>query len=218
MMEKRLPAHSTLIRGDVNQSLFDEANKESEDPPTRSAYPQPFFTDIHKESEDALPGEVPPTENFRIDTDLEGEINEGEKVSPPAKGLLTCTEIGTQRKDTGRKITPVVDVPSVGHDTKTFSRALNKRKRGVRGAREKVAAAAPLKRKRCRRASKWVVSPYIEGKKKKEKDNIEDKAIIEMTGEEEEQVQEKVAELAPSRLQSDPHSTWEKHMSSPMSS
>ncbi|ONK72895.1 uncharacterized protein A4U43_C04F24630 [Asparagus officinalis] len=102
-----------------------------------------------------------------------------------------------------------------------FSRALNKRKRGARGAREKVAAAAPLKRKRCKRTvkpSKWVVTPYTEGKKKKEKDNIRDKVIIEVAGEEEEQVQEKVAELSPARLQSDPHSILEKHMSSPISS
>ncbi|ONK62310.1 uncharacterized protein A4U43_C07F2580 [Asparagus officinalis] len=218
-----------------------------------------FLFDIHKESEDAPPGEVPPPEAHRIDKALKAEINEGEKVSPPAKELLTCTETGTQREGTGREITPAVDVPSVGHDTETqtcidtlwedtgmeinqsenvpppaietstddedapivFSRALNKRKRGVRGAREKVATAAPLKRKRCKRAvkpSKWVVTPYTEGKKKKEKDNIGDKAIIEVAGEEEEQVQKNVAELAPTRLQSDPHSIWEKHMSSPMSS
>ncbi|ONK66136.1 uncharacterized protein A4U43_C06F4510 [Asparagus officinalis] len=244
---------------DVNQSLFDEANNESEDPLTRRASPQPFFTDIHKESEDAPPGEVPPPEAYCIDTALEAEIDEGEKVSPPAKELLTFIETGTQREDTGRKITPAVDVSSAGHDTETqtcidtlwedtgmeikqsedapplipdtstddedapivFSRALNKRKRSAKGTCEKVAAVAPLTRKRCKRAakpSKWVVTPYTEGKKKKEKDNIGDKAIIEVAGEEEEQVQEKVAELAPARLQSEPHSIWEKHMSSPMSS
>ncbi|ONK77549.1 uncharacterized protein A4U43_C02F7740 [Asparagus officinalis] len=244
---------------DVNQSLFDEANKESEDPPTGRASPQLFFSDIHKESEDAPPGEVPPPDAYHIDTALEGEINEGEKVSPPAKKLLTCTETGTQCEGTGREIILAVDVPPAENDTETqtcidtlredtgmgikqsedapppvpdtltddedapivFLRALNKRKRGARGARKKVTAAAPLKRKRCKRAvkpSKWVVTPYTEGKKKKEKDNIWDKAIIEVAGEEEEQVQEKVAELAPAWLQSDPYSIWEKHMSSPMSS
>ncbi|ONK62993.1 uncharacterized protein A4U43_C07F10280 [Asparagus officinalis] len=105
--------------GDVNQSLFDEANKESNDPPIGRASPQLFFSDIHKESEDAPPGEVPPPEAYRIGKALEAEINEGEKVSPPVKELLTCTETCTQREGTGRKITPVVDVPSVGHDTKT---------------------------------------------------------------------------------------------------
>ncbi|ONK78395.1 uncharacterized protein A4U43_C02F18330 [Asparagus officinalis] len=200
-----------------------------------------FFSDIHKESEDALPGEVPPPETNHIDTALEGEINEGEKVSPPTKELLTCTETCTQREDTGKEITLAVDVPPAGHDTETqtcidtiredtrmgikqskdalppapntsiddedapimFSSALNKRKRGVRGACEKVAAAATLKRKRCKRTVKpfkWVVTPYTEGKKKKEKDNIGDKAIIEVAGEEEGQVQEKVAELAPAQL------------------
>ncbi|ONK58501.1 uncharacterized protein A4U43_C09F13700 [Asparagus officinalis] len=69
--------------GDVNQSFFDEANKEREDPPTGRASPQPFFY-INKESEDASPGEVPPPENYHIDTALEAEINKGEKVSPPA--------------------------------------------------------------------------------------------------------------------------------------
>ncbi|ONK81476.1 uncharacterized protein A4U43_C01F29540 [Asparagus officinalis] len=105
--------------GDVNQSLFDEANKESEDPPTGM------------------------------------EINQSENAPPPAIETSTDDE----------------DAPIV------FSRALNKKKRGARGAREKVAAAAPLKRKRCKRAvkpSKWVVTPYTEGKKKKEKDNIGD--------------------------------------------
>ncbi|ONK55565.1 uncharacterized protein A4U43_UnF1580 [Asparagus officinalis] len=110
-------------REDVNQLLFNEANKKSEDPPTVRASPQLFFTDIHKESEDAPPGEVPPPEAYRIDTALEAEINEGEKVSPPAKELLTCTEIGPQREGTGREITPAVDVPSAGpstgHDTET---------------------------------------------------------------------------------------------------
>ncbi|ONK73147.1 uncharacterized protein A4U43_C04F27730 [Asparagus officinalis] len=67
--------------GDVNQSLFDEANKESEDPPTGRASPQPFFIDIHKESEDAPSGEVTPPEAYRIDTALKAEINEGENVS-----------------------------------------------------------------------------------------------------------------------------------------
>ncbi|ONK63329.1 uncharacterized protein A4U43_C07F13880 [Asparagus officinalis] len=228
----KISALSVKYEGDVNQSLFDEANKESEDPPTRRASSQSVFTDINKESEDAPPEEVPPPENYHIDTTLEVEINEGEKVSPPAKELLTCTKTSTQHEDTGRKITPVVDVPSAGYDTETmeikqsedapppapdtstddedapirFSRALNKRKRGARGAREKVSAAAPLKRKRCIRAvkhSKWVVTPYTEGKKKKEKENIGDKAIIEVAGEEEEQVQEKLVELAPARLQSD---------------
>ncbi|ONK64067.1 uncharacterized protein A4U43_C07F21750 [Asparagus officinalis] len=204
--------------GDVNQLLFDEANKESEDPPTGRASPQLFFSDIHKESEDAPLGEVHPPEAYRIDKALEAEINEGEKVSPPAKELLTCTETGTQREGTRREITPAVDVPSAGHDTETQTCIEKER---CKGAREKVATAAPLKRRRCKRAvkpSKWVVTPYTKGKKKKEKDNIGDKAIIEVAGEEEEQVQEKVAELAPARLQSDPHSIWEKHMSSPMSS
>ncbi|ONK72357.1 uncharacterized protein A4U43_C04F18580 [Asparagus officinalis] len=205
-----------------------------------------IFSDIHKESEDAPPGELPPPEAYRIDKVLEAEINEGEKVSLPAKELLTCTETGTQREGTGREITPAVEVPSAGDgETQTcidtlredtgmeikqsenappsaietstddedapivFSRALNKRKRGATGAREKVAAAAPPKRKICKRSvkpSKWVVTPYTEGKKKKEKDNIGNKAIIEVVGEEEAQVQEKVAELAPARLQSDAHS------------
>ncbi|ONK68169.1 uncharacterized protein A4U43_C05F8300 [Asparagus officinalis] len=71
--------------GDVNQSLFDEANKESEDPPTGRASPQLFFPVIHKESEDAPSGEVPPPEAYRIDKALEAEINEGEKVSPELK-------------------------------------------------------------------------------------------------------------------------------------
>ncbi|ONK63322.1 uncharacterized protein A4U43_C07F13810 [Asparagus officinalis] len=219
--------------GDVNQSLFDEANKESEDPPTGRASSQPFFSDIHKKGEDAPLGEVHPPEAYRIDNDLKAEINEGENVSPPAKELLTCTKTGTQCEGTGREITPAVEVPSAGDgETQTcidtlwedtgmeikqsenappptietstddedapivFSRALNKRKRDARGAREKVATAAPRKRKRCKRAvkpSKWVVTPYTEGKKKKEKDNIGDKAIIEVVGEEEEQVQEKEA-------------------------
>ncbi|ONK65110.1 uncharacterized protein A4U43_C07F33780 [Asparagus officinalis] len=245
--------------GDVNKSLlFDEANKESEAPPTGRASPQPLFSDIHKESEDAPPGELPPPEASAVDKALEAEINEGEKVSPPAKELLTCTETGTQREGTGREITPAVEVPSAGdgetqtcidtlrEDTRmeikqsenapppaeetstddedapiVFSKVLNKRKRGATGARGKMAAAAPPKRKRCKRSvkpSKWVVTPYTEGKKKKEKDNIGDKAIIEVGGEEEAQVQENNAELAPARLQSDPHSIWEKHMSSPMSS
>ncbi|ONK61113.1 uncharacterized protein A4U43_C08F26380 [Asparagus officinalis] len=112
-----------LYERDVNQSLFNEANKESEDPPTGRASPKPFFTDIHKESEDAPPGEVPPPEAYRIDTALEAEINKGEKESPSAKELLTCTETGTKRKGTGRKISLAVDVPSVGpstgHDTET---------------------------------------------------------------------------------------------------
>ncbi|ONK73146.1 uncharacterized protein A4U43_C04F27720 [Asparagus officinalis] len=142
---------------------------------------------------------------------------------------MDCLESDTLREDTGMEIKQSEDTPPPAIKTLTddentpikFSRALNKRKRGARGAREKVAAAASLKRKRCKRAvkpSKWVVTPYTEGKKKKEKDNIGDKAIIEVDGEEEEQVQEKVVELAPARLQSDPHSIWEKHMSSPMSS
>ncbi|ONK64323.1 uncharacterized protein A4U43_C07F24490 [Asparagus officinalis] len=90
-----------------------------------------------------------------------------------------------------------------------FSGALNKRKRGAKGVHAKVSTAAPLKGKTCKRTmkpSKWVVTPYTKGKKKKEKDNIRDKAIVEVAGEEEEQVQEKVAELAPARLQSDHHS------------
>ena len=78
--------------GDVNKSLLcDEANKESEAPPTGRASPQPLFSDIHKESEDAPPGELPPPEASAVDKALEAEINEGEKVSPPAKELLTCT-------------------------------------------------------------------------------------------------------------------------------
>ncbi|ONK56524.1 uncharacterized protein A4U43_C10F9690 [Asparagus officinalis] len=186
-----------------------------------------IFSDINKESEDAPPGEVPPPEDYRIDTTFEAEINEGENVSKPAKELLTCT--GTQREDTGKEITLVDDVPSVGHDTETqtcidtpredtgreikqsedapppapdtstenedapirFSRNLNKRKRGTKGTRTKVSAAAPLRGNRCRRVvkpSKWVVIPYTKGKKKKEKDNIGDKAIVEVSGEEEEQV------------------------------
>ncbi|ONK62776.1 uncharacterized protein A4U43_C07F8020 [Asparagus officinalis] len=221
--------------GDVNKSLlFDEANKESEAPPTRRASPQPLFSDIHNESEDAPSGELPPPEASVVDKALEAEINEGEKVSPPAKELLTCTETGTQREGTGREITPAVEVPSAGDgETQTcidtlredtgmeikqsenapppaietstddddapivFSRALNKRKRGATGARGKVAAAALLKRKRCKAL---------------------ENTIIEVGGEEEAQVQENNAELAPARLQSDPHSIWEKHMSSPMSS
>ncbi|ONK70185.1 uncharacterized protein A4U43_C05F31140 [Asparagus officinalis] len=101
--------------GYVNKSLlFDEANKESEAPPTGRASPQPLFSDIHKESEDAPPGELPPPEASAVDKALEAEINEGEKVSPPAKELLTCTETGTQREGTGREITPAVEVPSAG--------------------------------------------------------------------------------------------------------
>ncbi|ONK62510.1 uncharacterized protein A4U43_C07F4680 [Asparagus officinalis] len=101
--------------GDVNKSLlFDEANKESEAPPTGRASPQPLFSNIHKESEDAPPGELPPPEASAVDKALEAEINEGEKVSPPAKELLTCTETGTQREGTGREITPAVEVPSAG--------------------------------------------------------------------------------------------------------
>ncbi|XP_020271641.1 uncharacterized protein LOC109846806 [Asparagus officinalis] len=101
--------------GDVNKSLlFDEANKESEAPPTRRASPQPLFSDIHNESEDAPSGELPPPEASVVDKALEAEINEGEKVSPPAKELLTCTETGTQREGTGREITPAVEVPSAG--------------------------------------------------------------------------------------------------------
>ncbi|ONK80993.1 uncharacterized protein A4U43_C01F24060 [Asparagus officinalis] len=140
-------------------------------------------------------------------------------VDVPSAGhdteMQTC--IDTLREDIGMEIKQSEDAPPPAPDTSTddedapirFSRALNKRKRGARGAREKVAAAAPLKRKRCKRTvkpSKWVVTPYTEGKKKKEKDNIGDKAIIEVAGKEEEQMQEKIAELAPARLQSDPHS------------
>ncbi|ONK61898.1 uncharacterized protein A4U43_C08F34710 [Asparagus officinalis] len=117
----------------------------------------------------------------------------------------------TLREDTRMKIKQSENAPPPAIETSTddedapivFSRALNKRKRGATGAREKVAAAAPPKRKRCKRSvkpSKWVVTPYIEGKKKKEKDNIGDKAIIEVAGEKEAQVQENVAELAPARL------------------
>ncbi|ONK62451.1 uncharacterized protein A4U43_C07F3990 [Asparagus officinalis] len=142
---------------------------------------------------------------------------------------MDCLESDTLREDTGMEIKQSENAPPPAIETSTddedapimFSRALNKRKRGATGAREKVAAAAPPKRKRCKRSVKpfkWVVTPYTEGKKKKEKDNIGDKALIEVAGEEEAQVQEKVAKLAPARLQSDPHSIWEKHMSSPMSS
>ncbi|ONK79799.1 uncharacterized protein A4U43_C01F10190 [Asparagus officinalis] len=200
---------------------------ESEAPPTGRASPQPLFFDIHKESEDAPPEELPPPEASAVDKALEAEINEGEKVSPPAKELLTCTD--TLREDTGMEIKQSENARPPAAETSTddedapivFSKALNKRKRGATGARGKMAADAPPKRKRCKRSvkpSKWVVTPYTEGKKKKEKDNIGDKAIIEVGGEEEAQVQENNAELAPARLQSDPHSIWEKHMSSPMSS
>ncbi|ONK54993.1 uncharacterized protein A4U43_UnF8810 [Asparagus officinalis] len=142
---------------------------------------------------------------------------------------MSCLESDTLREDTGMEIKQSENAPPPAIETSTddedapivFLRALNKRKRGATGVRGKVAAAAPPKRKRCKRSvkpSKWVVTPYTEGKKKKEKDNIGDKAIIEVAGEEEARVQEKVAELALARLQSDPHSIWEKHMSSPMSS
>ncbi|ONK66946.1 uncharacterized protein A4U43_C06F13850 [Asparagus officinalis] len=142
---------------------------------------------------------------------------------------MDCLESDTLREDTRMEIKQSENAPPPAEETSTddedapivFSKVLNKRKRGATGARGKMAAAAPPKRKRCKRSvkpSKWVVTPYTEGKKKKEKDNIGDKAIIEVGGEEEAQVQENNAELAPTRLQSDPHSIWEKHMSSPMSS
>ncbi|ONK72423.1 uncharacterized protein A4U43_C04F19280 [Asparagus officinalis] len=105
--------------GDVNQSLFDEANRESEHPPTGRAHPLPFFSDINKESEDAPPWEVPPPEDYRNDTDFKVEINEGENVFKPAKELLTCTETNTQHEETRREIMPVDDVHSAGHDTET---------------------------------------------------------------------------------------------------
>ncbi|ONK64586.1 uncharacterized protein A4U43_C07F27640 [Asparagus officinalis] len=135
----------------------------------------------------------------------------------PAHSTL---KIATIREDIKREIKPLEGVPPTAPNTTTddedapliFSRALKKRKRGVKGAHAFVSAAAPLKKKRCRREvkpSKWVVTPYTEKKKKKEKDNIGDKAIVEVAGEEEEHVQEKLAELAPARLQSDPHSIWE---------
>ena len=130
---------------------------------------------------------------------------------------MDCLETDTLREDTGKEIKQSENAPLPAPDTSTededgplrFSKALNKRKRGAKGACEKASAAASLKGKRCRRAvkpSKWVVTPYTKGKKKKEKDNIGDKAIIEVGGEEEAQVQENNAELAPARLQSDPHS------------
>ncbi|ONK54912.1 uncharacterized protein A4U43_UnF9790 [Asparagus officinalis] len=142
---------------------------------------------------------------------------------------MVCLETITIRKDIWRKIKPSESVPPPALDNTTddedapltFSRALNKRKRGAMGACAKVSAAVPLKKTTCRRVvkpSKWVVTPYTEGKKKKEKDNIGDKSIVEVAGEEEEQVQEKVVELAPTGLQSNLHSIWKKHMSSPMSS
>ena len=142
---------------------------------------------------------------------------------------MGCLESDTLREDTRMEIKQSENAPPPAEETSTddedapivFSKVLNKRKRGATGARGKMAAAAPPKRKRFKRSvkpSKWVVTPYTEGKKKKEKDNIGDNAIIEVAREEEEQVQKKVAELAPARLQSDPHSIWEKHMSSPMSS
>ncbi|ONK61422.1 uncharacterized protein A4U43_C08F29740 [Asparagus officinalis] len=136
---------------------------------------------------------------------------------------MVCLEIATIREDIGREIKPSEGVPPPAPDTTTddkdapltFSMALNKRKRCAKGARAKVFAAAPLKKMK---PSKWVVTPYTGGKKKKEKDNIGNKAIVEVAGKEEEQVQENIAELAPARLQSDPHSIWEKYMSFPMSS
>ncbi|ONK65684.1 uncharacterized protein A4U43_C07F39630 [Asparagus officinalis] len=92
--------------GDVNKSLlFDEANKESEAPPTGRASPQPLFSDIHKESEDDPPGELPPPEASAVDKALEAEINEGEKVSPPAKELLTCTCLEAEINE-GEKVSP----------------------------------------------------------------------------------------------------------------
>ncbi|ONK66395.1 uncharacterized protein A4U43_C06F7400 [Asparagus officinalis] len=114
---KSIAAINQALRRE-NENKF-KANKESEDSPIGRASPQPFFPNIHKESEDAPPGEVPPPEAYRIDKALEVKINEREKVSPPAKELLTCTETGTQREGTGREITPAVDVPPAGHDTET---------------------------------------------------------------------------------------------------
>ncbi|ONK56148.1 uncharacterized protein A4U43_C10F4640 [Asparagus officinalis] len=112
-------------------------------------------------------------------------------------GSLMEPQTYTLREDTGRKIKQSEDVPLPAPDTSTededahikFLRALNKRKRGANRAREKVSDVEPLKGKRCRRAmkpSKWVVTPYTKWKKKKEKDNIGDKAIVEVSGEEEE--------------------------------
>ncbi|ONK76422.1 uncharacterized protein A4U43_C03F27650 [Asparagus officinalis] len=117
--------------------------------------------------------------------------------------MQTCIETTTIRKDIWREIKPSESVPPPALDNTTddedapltFSRALNKRKRGAMGACAKVSAAVPLKKTTCRRVvkpSKWVVTPYTEGKKKKEKDNIGDKSIVEVAGEEEEQVQKKV--------------------------
>ncbi|ONK77561.1 uncharacterized protein A4U43_C02F7890 [Asparagus officinalis] len=110
-------------------------------------------------------------------------------MSNPMKELLTCTETATIGEDIRREIKPSEGVPSPAPDITTddedapitFSRALNKRK--TKGACVKVSAAASLKKKRYRRTVK--PSKYTEGKKK-EKNNIGDKAIVEVVREEEE--------------------------------
>ncbi|ONK67840.1 uncharacterized protein A4U43_C05F4330 [Asparagus officinalis] len=91
---------------------------------------------------------------------------------------MDCLETDTLREDTGMEIKQSENAPLPAPDTSTededaplrFSKALNKRKRGAKGACEKASAAASLKGKRCRRAvkpSKWIVTSYTEGKKKK---------------------------------------------------
>ncbi|ONK62989.1 uncharacterized protein A4U43_C07F10240 [Asparagus officinalis] len=85
------------------------------------------------------------------------------------------TETQTLLEDTKRKIKQSEDVLPPAPDTSTedenapirFSRALNKKKRDANVTRAKVSAATPLKG-RVVKPSKWVVTPYTEGKKKKE--------------------------------------------------
>ncbi|ONK68482.1 uncharacterized protein A4U43_C05F12190 [Asparagus officinalis] len=143
---------------------------------------QPDFTNINKENERPLPREVSPTENFPPtnynDIETELECPPPEEVPPLAANIFFKDE----------------DAPPIIQ--------MNKRKKDAN-------VPSPLKEHRTKRMmkpSKYIVTPYTEGKKKKEKQIMGDKAIIEVVEKEKEQVEEKGAELPPTRLQCDPHS------------
>ncbi|ONK68754.1 uncharacterized protein A4U43_C05F15600 [Asparagus officinalis] len=106
---------------------------------------QPDFTDINKESEDLLLGEVPPIEDLpptdTTDIDTERESPRPEKIPPP---------------DT--------DIFFEGEEAPLIMK-INKRKRDAK-------VPVPFKRSRSRRRmepSKYVVTPYTKGKKEKKK-------------------------------------------------
>ncbi|ONK76273.1 uncharacterized protein A4U43_C03F25890 [Asparagus officinalis] len=126
----KLAAQNRRLREELNEARSRTLSVYKDERPTglvsgerapsyRESPSTTIFSDINKESEDAPPGEVPPPEDYRIDTAFEAEINKGENVSKPVKELLTCTETDTQREKNGREITPVDDVHSAGHDTET---------------------------------------------------------------------------------------------------